>query len=92
MSATLVALAATVPGSFLAWAAYRGDRDEAAADADAKAKTVAVAVASAETRQRAQLIGPGAHRIDLTFHHRSEPANNAAGAAAQGRLTDIVTY
>ncbi|WP_415949775.1 NACHT domain-containing protein [Streptomyces sp. KLOTTS4A1] len=92
LSATLIALAPTVPGAYLAWAAYRADRSEAAADIDMKVRTLAAAVAAAETRQRAQLIGPGAHRIDLAFHRRTEPANNAAGAAPYGRLTDIVIY
>ncbi|MER6442179.1 NACHT domain-containing protein [Streptomyces sp. NPDC001185] len=92
LAATLVALAPTLPGAYLTWAAYRDDRREAAADTDAKVKTLAGVVAAAETRQRAQLIGPGAHRIDVTFHQRTEPANNASGAAAHGRLTDIVSY
>ncbi|MFC0842616.1 NACHT domain-containing protein [Streptomyces noboritoensis] len=92
MAATAVALAPTVPGAFLAWAAYREDRTEAAADMDAKAKTLAEAVAAAEAQQRAQLIGPGAHRIDVAFTHRPEPANNATGAHPEGRLTDVVAY
>ncbi|MFI5816954.1 hypothetical protein ACIA7S_39295 [Streptomyces sp. NPDC051643] len=92
LGATLVALAPTLPGAYLTWAAYRDDRREAAADTDTKVKTLAAVVAAAETRQRAQLIGPGAHRIDVTFHQRTEPANNATGAAAHGRLTDIVSY
>lgn len=92
LAATLVALAPTLPGAYLTWAAYRDDRREAAADTDVKVKTLAGVVAAAETRQRAQLIGPGAHRIDVTFHQRTEPANNASGAAARGRLTDIVSY
>ncbi|WDV55331.1 NACHT domain-containing protein [Streptomyces coeruleorubidus] len=91
MSATMIALAPTMPAAYLAWAAYRDDRREAA-DPGAKAAMLAAAVTAAETRQRAQLIGPGAHRIDLTFHHRLEPANNATGAAPSGRLTDIVAY
>ncbi|MFE0058760.1 NACHT domain-containing protein [Streptomyces sp. NPDC059003] len=92
LSATLVALAPTMPVAYLAWAAYRDDRREAAADTDAKARTLAAAVAAAETRQRAQLIGPGAHRIDLAFHQHTEPANNATGAADHGRLTNVVAY
>ncbi|MCW7942729.1 hypothetical protein AAW14_11945 [Streptomyces hygroscopicus] len=92
MAATLVALAPTVPAAYLAWAAYRDDRREAAADTDAKAAMLAKAVAAAETGQRAQLIGPGAHRIDLNFTRRTEPANNATGADPHGRLTDIVGY
>ncbi|MGW2720666.1 NACHT domain-containing protein [Streptomyces sp. NPDC001492] len=92
MSATLIALAPTVPGAYLAWAAYRDDRREAGADIDAKTKTLAAVVAVAETRQRAQLIGPGAHRIDLAFHQHLEPANNAAGAAPYGHLAGIVGY
>lgn len=92
LAATLVALAPTLPGAYLAWAAFRDDRREAAADTDAKVKTLAGVVAAAETRQRAQLIGSGAPRIDVTFHQRTEPANNATGPAAHGRLTDIVSY
>ncbi|MFD4413557.1 NACHT domain-containing protein [Streptomyces sp. NPDC058476] len=92
LSATLVALAPTLPGACLAWFAYRDDRREAAADTDAKVKALAGFVGKAEAEQRAQLIGPGAHRIDVTFHQRTEPANNATGAAPYGRLTDIVSY
>ncbi|TXS59471.1 hypothetical protein EAO69_41805 [Streptomyces sp. me109] len=92
LAATLVALAPTLSGAYLTWAAYRDDRREAAADTDAKVKTLPAVVTAAETRQRAQLIGPGAPRIDVTFHQRTEPANNATGAAAHGRLTDIVSF
>lgn len=91
-AATVVALLPALPSAFLAWIAYRDDRADAAADLDAKARTLAAAVTAAETRQRAQLIGPGAHRIDLLFRHRHERANNAAGAAGEGRLTDVVAY
>ncbi|GAA2281995.1 hypothetical protein GCM10010145_61820 [Streptomyces ruber] len=91
-AATAVALLPAVPGAFLAWIAYRDARADAAANAEAKARTLTAAVTAAETRQRAQLIGPGAHRIDLIFRHRSEPANNATGAADEGRLTDVVDY
>ncbi|MET8412396.1 hypothetical protein ABZV34_30600 [Streptomyces sp. NPDC005195] len=82
LGATLLALAPTEPGAYLAWAAYRENRREAAADTDAKVRTLAALVAAAETRQRAQLIGPGAHCINVAFHQRTEPANNATGAAA----------
>ncbi|MEU4171818.1 NACHT domain-containing protein [Streptomyces sp. NPDC026665] len=92
LSVTLVALAPTVPGAFLALAAYLADRRDAAADTGGKLKALAAAVDAAETLQRAQLIGPGAHRIDVAFHHHTEPANNAVGAAPDGRLTDIVAY
>ncbi|WP_199923841.1 hypothetical protein [Streptomyces scabiei] len=92
LSATMIALAPTLPAACLAWFAYRDDRREAAADTDATVKRLAAVVAAAETRQRAQLIGPGAHRIDVTFRQRTEPANNATGAAAHGSLTNIVSY
>ncbi|MEU7584386.1 hypothetical protein AB0B50_43170 [Streptomyces sp. NPDC041068] len=92
LSVTMIALAPTLPAACLAWFAYRDDRREAAADTGAMVKRLAAVVAAAETRQRAQLIGPGAHRIDVTFHQRTEPANNATGAAANGRLTNIVSY
>ncbi|CAL9676756.1 hypothetical protein SUDANB105_07952 [Streptomyces sp. enrichment culture] len=92
LAATAVTLVPTLPGAYLAWVAYQADRVEAAADTDTKAQTLAKAVAAAETRQRAQLIGPGVHRINLTFIHRAEPANNATGSARQGSITDIVAY
>ncbi|MGW7513904.1 NACHT domain-containing protein [Streptomyces massasporeus] len=92
LSATMIALAPTLPAACLAWFAYRDDRREAAADTDATVKRLAAVVAAAETRQRAQMIGPGAHRIDVTFHQRTEPANNATGAADHGSLTNIVSY
>lgn len=92
MAATLIALAPTVPASYLAWAAYRGDRTEAAADTEAKARTLARVVMVAETRQRAQLTGEGAKRIDLAYSYRQERANNAVGAVSEGHLTEIVAY
>ncbi|MEU0932452.1 NACHT domain-containing protein [Embleya sp. NPDC005971] len=91
MAATAVALTPTVPASLLAWLAYRDDRREAA-DPAAKTAILAAAVAATETRQRAQLIGEGAHRIDLTYRYRPESANNATGAAVSGRLSDITAY
>ncbi|WP_159403814.1 NACHT domain-containing protein [Streptomyces sp. NRRL S-646] len=92
LATTAIALVLAAPSAYLAGAAYLADRREAAADIDAKTRTIAAAVAVAEARQRAQLIGPGAHRIDLTFRYRTEPANNAAGADPHGRQTGIVTY
>jgi hypothetical protein len=92
LAATAIALVLATPGAYLAGASYLADRREAAADTDAKTKNIAAAVAVAEARQRAQLIGPGAHRIDLSFRYRAEPANNAEGAEPQGSLTGIVAY
>ncbi|WP_405009725.1 hypothetical protein [Kitasatospora sp. NBC_01539] len=71
---------------------YMLRRTEAAADPGTLVQVLASAVLTAETRQRAQLIGPGAHRIDLAFSHRVEPANNAQGAQLAGTLTDVVDY
>ncbi|MGW4804906.1 NACHT domain-containing protein [Kitasatospora sp. NPDC004272] len=67
-------------------------RAEAATDPSSRAKALSRAVLAAETRQRAQLIGAGAHRIDLSFIHLPAPANNAAGAAPNGRLADVADY
>ncbi|MFJ1600512.1 NACHT domain-containing protein [Streptomyces sp. NPDC088261] len=92
MAATLIALAPTVSASYVAWAAYQRDHTEAAADVEAKTRTLAGVVMVAETRQRAQLIGEGAKRIDLAFGYRRERANNTAGAAPEGHLTEIVAY
>ncbi|MGW1729299.1 NACHT domain-containing protein [Streptomyces sp. NPDC002306] len=92
LATTAIALVLAAPGAYLAGAAYLADRRETVANTDAKAKAVAVAVAAAEAQQRAQLIGPGAHRIDLTFRYRTEPANNAVGAGPHGRLTGIAAY
>ncbi|WP_405409108.1 NACHT domain-containing protein [Streptomyces decoyicus] len=89
---TTIALVTAVPGGFLTWVGFYASRIEAAADTDAKTKTLAAVVGVAEARQRAQLVGAGAHRIDLTFTYQPEPFNGAAGAAPHGRLTDVVTY
>ncbi|WP_161500722.1 NACHT domain-containing protein [Embleya scabrispora] len=91
LSATAVTLTPTLPGAYLAWLAYRDDRREGA-DPNAKAEVLAAAVRAEETRQRAQLTGDGAHRIDLAFRYHREPANNATGAAAGGRLSTVTDY
>ncbi|MDI2129028.1 NACHT domain-containing protein [Yinghuangia seranimata] len=88
-TATTVVLAG--PASFLGWKAYL-DGHRGAADTGARAALLAKAVLAAETRQRAQLTGDGAHRIDLGFQFRAEPANNAAGAAATGHLSGVTAY
>ncbi|MEJ8667509.1 hypothetical protein WKI71_00015 [Streptomyces sp. MS1.AVA.1] len=85
LAATAVALAPSLPGAYLAWAAYRADRTEAAADTDTKVKSLAAAVAVDEARQRAQLIGPGAHRIDLTFTHRPNPPTTPVAPMPRAR-------
>ncbi|MDT3399298.1 NACHT domain-containing protein [Streptomyces sp. B1866] len=92
LSATAIALVPTLPAAWLAWRAYREDRREAALDLQPRAEALAAAVLAAETRQRAQLIGEGGHRIDVHFRYRPEPANNAAGAADEGRLSEVVDY
>ncbi|MEU1536168.1 NACHT domain-containing protein [Streptomyces fagopyri] len=92
LTATAMAFALAAPGAYIAWRSYRDDRAEALADTDALAKALAAAVAAAETRQRAQLIGPGAHRIDLDFDYQQELANNAAGAGQHGQLTGVIDY
>ncbi|MFF8476044.1 NACHT domain-containing protein [Streptomyces sp. NPDC015414] len=85
-------LAPTLAGTYIAGAAYYAERHEAAMDVDAMATRLAIAVAANESQQRVQLIGPGVHRIDLSFTYRPERANNAEGAGPYGRLTDVVTY
>ncbi|MET8681341.1 NACHT domain-containing protein [Streptomyces sp. NPDC004647] len=92
MAATLMSVVIAAPSTGLAWFAYRGDRNEAASDLDAKARTLAAAVLAAERDQVKQLLGRGGHRIDLTFRYSPEPANNAAGAGPQGRLSDVLCY
>ncbi|MEU9959787.1 NACHT domain-containing protein [Streptomyces sp. NPDC050982] len=92
LAVTAIALVPTLPGAYLSWVAYRADRAEPAADVDPKIKTLAAAVAASETRQRKQLIGTGAHRIDLVFHYQHEPANNATGAEPEGHLANVVDY
>ncbi|HEY5835580.1 NACHT domain-containing protein, partial [Streptomyces sp.] len=89
---TLIALIPTVPGAFLTWSGYRGDRSESAPDLDAKANVLARAVLASETHQANQLLGQGGHRIDLAFHYFPEPTNNAAGADLHGRLSDVLPY
>jgi hypothetical protein len=92
MAATAVALLPTVPGAYLAWAAYRDDRAGSAAEIAAKAADLAGMVLATETQQMSRLAGEGGKRIDLTFRHVPEPANNAAGADPDGRLSDILRY
>ncbi|MFE2426897.1 NACHT domain-containing protein [Streptomyces sp. NPDC059373] len=92
VAATLVSVVLAVPSIALAWFAYRSDRKEAASDLDAKARTLAAAVLAAETDQVKQLLGRGGHRINLTFRYFPEPANNAAGAAPEGHLSDVLRY
>ncbi len=92
IAATFMGVVLTAPGTALAWSAYRGDRIEAASDLDAKARILTAAVLASETDQVKQLLGRGGHRIDLTFRYSPEPANNAAGADLQGRLSDVVRY
>lgn len=92
LAVTAIALAPTLPGAYLSWVAYRADRAEAAADVEPKIKILAAVVAASETLQRKQLIGPGAHRIDLAFRYHHEPANNAAGAEPEGRFANVVDY
>ncbi|MEV0642113.1 NACHT domain-containing protein [Streptomyces sp. NPDC050619] len=92
LAATLVSVLLGAPGLVLAWLAYRGDRTEAAADLDAKARTLAAVVLAAETGQVKQLLGPGGHRINLTFRHFPEPGNNAVGAEPRGSLGAVVRY
>ncbi|MFJ9968031.1 NACHT domain-containing protein [Streptomyces avermitilis] len=45
-----------------------------------------------ETKQVSKLLGDGGKRIDLVYRYVPEPANTAAGADPQGRLTDILRY
>ncbi|MCD9145455.1 NACHT domain-containing protein [Streptomyces albireticuli] len=92
LAKTAIALVLAAPAAYLSWATYRSERAEAEAGVGALAARLAGVVAAAEAGQRAQLLGPGTHRIDLAFTHRREPANNAAGAAPEGHLAGIVGY
>ncbi|MFG2732910.1 NACHT domain-containing protein [Streptomyces canus] len=92
IAATLVSILLALPSAVLAWFAYRSDRKEAASDLDAKVRTLAAAVLAAEMAQVTQLLGRGGHRIDLTFRYFPGPANNTAGAAPNGRLSNVRHY
>ncbi|MET7606417.1 NACHT domain-containing protein [Streptomyces avermitilis] len=59
---------------------------------DATATDLAGAVLAMETQQVSKLLGARGKRIDLVYQYVPEPANTAAGAEAQGRLTDILGY
>jgi len=90
--AAVVALVPTLPGAFLGWAAYRDDRAEAALDLDVKARVLAAVVKASERDQVARLLGGGGRRIDVVFAYVPGSAGDAAGAAAQGHLADVLAY
>lgn len=75
----------------MTWRAYHDDSRDAITDTSAIAARLAEYVAAAATAQRAQLIGPGAHWIDVEFEYFQEH-DNVTGAATRGQLTDVVAY
>jgi hypothetical protein len=61
-------------------------------DAVAMAGRLAQAVLRAETEARTQLLGGDDTTIDVRFDFRPGSARNAAGAAVEGRLSEVVNY
>ncbi|WUH88692.1 NACHT domain-containing protein [Streptomyces sp. NBC_00433] len=91
-SAVVVALVPTLPGAFLAWAAYRDDRAEASADLDLKSRALAAAVRVSERDQVASLLGAGGRRIDVNFEYLHATGNDAVRTATRGHLADVLAY
>ncbi|MFJ4329216.1 NACHT domain-containing protein, partial [Streptomyces tricolor] len=73
------------------WLSWRGLRHQES-DAVAMAGRLAQAVLRAETEARAQLLGGDDTAIDVRFDFRPASARNAAGAAVEGRLSEVVDY
>ncbi|MEU1791976.1 hypothetical protein ABZ553_40110 [Streptomyces sparsogenes] len=73
------------------WMSWRGLRHQES-DAVAMAARLAQAVLRAETDARTQLLGGDGTTIDVRFDFRPASARNAAGAAVEGRLSEVVDY
>ncbi|MET7843547.1 hypothetical protein ABZT45_34095, partial [Streptomyces sp. NPDC005356] len=73
------------------WMSWRGLRHQES-DAVAMAGRLAQAVLRAETEARTQLLGGDGTTIDVRFDFRPAAARNAAGAAMEGRLSEVVNY
>jgi len=65
---------------------------QADTDVTSVAARLAVAVGKAETEARRQLLGDHDRIIDVKFTFQPAPAHNASGAAATGRLRQVVDY
>ncbi|MFI8281026.1 NACHT domain-containing protein [Streptomyces sp. NPDC085929] len=59
---------------------------------DEAAARIASQVLADETEHASRLLGPGGHRIDLSFRCVPELANNAAGAQERGNLREAQAF
>ncbi|MEU3729805.1 NACHT domain-containing protein [Streptomyces sp. NPDC033538] len=84
-----------LPGLFVAlWSAYMALSvlRIQAPDTTALSALLARQVTLAETRERTRLLGDVGTPIDVRFTLRPAPAHNAAGAAPQGSLSEVIDY
>ncbi|WP_189265354.1 NACHT domain-containing protein [Streptomyces fuscichromogenes] len=91
LAGTAVALLSGIPAAYQSWRAIHREPEVAAPDLGPWAEALANAVGVSETAQRTQLIGEGAHRIDLTYRYLPG-GDDAEGASSTGCLTGIVDY
>lgn len=84
----LMGLALAVWSGWMSWQGLRHQES----DAVAMAGRLAQAVLRAETEARTQLLGGDGTTIDVRFGFRPATARNAAGAAVEGRLSEVVNY
>ncbi|WP_405596510.1 NACHT domain-containing protein [Streptomyces sp. NBC_00081] len=85
------AFAGLVVAGWSGWLSWQGLRHQES-DAVAMAGRLAQAVLRAETDARAQLLGGDGTTIDVRFRFRPAAARDAAGAALEGRLSEVVSY
>ncbi|MFE7274706.1 NACHT domain-containing protein [Streptomyces sp. NPDC057623] len=84
-------LAGLAVAGWSGWMSWRGLRHQET-DAVAMAGRLAQAVLRAETEARTQLLGGDGTPVDVRFDFRPAAARNAAGAAVEGRLSEVATY
>ncbi|MGW0188997.1 NACHT domain-containing protein [Streptomyces sp. NPDC003362] len=87
----VIALAGLAVAVWSGLMSFRGLRHQES-DAVAMASQLARAVLRAETGARVQLLGGDGMAIDVPFVFRPGAARNAAGAAVEGRLSEVVSY
>ncbi|MGW6528501.1 NACHT domain-containing protein [Streptomyces venezuelae] len=86
-----VGLAGLMVAGWSGWMSWRALRHQER-DAVAMAGLLARAVLQAESRARAQLLGQDSTTIDVRFGARPATTRNAAGAAEEGRLSEVASY
>ncbi|WP_246101116.1 NACHT domain-containing protein [Streptomyces cyaneus] len=86
-----IGLAGLAMAGWSAWMSWRAQRHQED-DPVVMAGRLARVVLRVETGARVQLLGGDGVAINVPFVFRPAAARNAAGAAAEGRLSDVVSY